>query len=46
MILTEDVTTNLVDKLRAGDLDVIIVIRALRSAEAARPTAGQMSSSR
>ena len=30
MILTEDVTTNLVDKLRAGDLDVIVVSLPLR----------------
>jgi len=30
IILTEDVTTNLVDKLRAGDLDVIIVSLPLR----------------
>jgi LysR family hydrogen peroxide-inducible transcriptional activator len=30
IILTEDVTTNLVDRLRAGDLDVIIVSLPLR----------------
>jgi len=30
IILTEDVTTNLIDKLRAGDLDVIIVSLPLR----------------
>ena len=30
IILTEDVTTNLVDKLRAGDLDVIVVSLPLR----------------
>jgi len=30
IILTEDVTTNLVDKLRAGDLDVIILSLPLR----------------
>ena len=30
IILTEDITTNLVDKLRAGDLDVIVVSLPLR----------------
>ena len=30
IVLTEDITTNLVDKLRAGDLDVIVVSLPLR----------------
>jgi LysR family hydrogen peroxide-inducible transcriptional activator len=33
MILTEDVTTNLIDKLRAGDLDVIVVSLPLRQSD-------------